>query len=72
MISLILKQREFVYKFLMVVSVFVALFALTISVIYLKPTYLPYKTSFDIAVSTLKVKPIFGIGSGNYIESFYK
>ncbi len=73
MISLIFKQSEFIYKFLIVVSIFVSIFTVIISIIVLEhPKILSTKTSAEIALNTLKQKPILGIGTANFIESFNK
>lgn len=73
MISLIFKQSEFIYKFLIVVSIFVSIFTVIVSFIVFEPAKsLPIKTSVAIALSTLKQKPILGIGPSNFIESFNK
>lgn len=73
MISLIFKQNEFIYKFLVVVSIFVSIFTVIVSIIVFKPAQLlSFKASTEIALNTLKQHPFLGIGPANYIESFNK
>lgn len=72
MISVVLKQRKFIYKFLIVISILIAFFTFTISIISNTTKYLSFKTSANIALSTLRKNPILGIGPGNYKEAFNK
>ncbi len=77
-VNVIFKQKDFAYKLLAVISLFITIFALSIliyKIIFNKnysPKYPSFKISANIALQTLKKNPILGIGSGNYLESFNK
>ncbi len=76
--SLIYKQKEFLNKFLIGTALLVTLFSLFLSIFNIlpnkiySPKYPSFKISTDIAINTIKKSPFFGVGPGNYIESFNK
>lgn len=73
MIFEFIKQKEFGYKFLFAVSVFITIFTIIVSAITSpKIGAITFKDSATIASGVLKTKLLTGIGSGNYIEAFNK
>ena len=71
-ISLIVKQKSFAEKSLIVVCLSIMLFAITASVFFNSLKYPSFQTSTAIAMGALKQNPILGVGPGNYLSAFDK
>lgn len=74
--NLILEQSDLVKRIFFSVASIVIIFGLAVSIYPMLPgkaqaPKLPsYKTSWEIAVESLKQSPIWGVGPGNYLTAF--
>jgi tetratricopeptide (TPR) repeat protein len=75
-VNYVTKEKEVAFKAFWGVSLALILFGLTMSLFNLLPgkpssPQLPsYNTSWSVAVDSLKVSPLLGMGPGNYITAF--
>lgn len=75
-IQLFMKEKDIAYKAIWGVCGFMMLFGITLSGISIlpgKPTtpQLPnFNTSWSVAIDSLKVSPLLGVGPGNYLTAF--
>ncbi|MGA3292324.1 MAG: tetratricopeptide repeat protein [Candidatus Microgenomates bacterium] len=75
-IGLIIKDKDIVKRIFYGVASTVIVFGLVVAVVTILPgkaqsPILPdIQTSWEVAVETLKVSPILGIGTGNYLTAF--
>ena len=75
-VSLILKEKDFAKRALLIVSSIILVSGLAISVSNIlpgkvsTPVLLDFDTSWQIAAGAVKESPILGVGPGNYLTAF--
>ncbi|MGB6839308.1 MAG: tetratricopeptide repeat protein [Microgenomates group bacterium] len=75
-IGIIVREKELIKKIFYAISLTILLLGLAISIFNIlpgkdtSPRLVDYRTSWFVAVDTLKESPVWGIGPGNYLTAF--